>query len=170
MRSFLVLLAIACCLVVVGCAATGEGGGRPNEDAYKEQCKQVARKFGQAMAKGDWEGARALGTTGFQASNTAASMKSAFDQLQAEILKVEPTFKVTAVQVDNGSLPSSLEEAIKTYGIKNPPPMDTWRGWMFSIVGTGKDDDVERGIEARLFIVEEAGQFKVAHAEFDYPS
>ncbi len=138
---------------------------RANEESSKEAVRAVAQKYGEAIVKGDWAAVRALGTARYQADHTAEQLKAEFDDFNTKVSEGGPPLKFNAVQIDTGELPSSVAEAQDTYGIKNPPPISTWRGWVFAIIGEGKPGEVDRGFEVRLFVVDEAGQLRVGYSE-----
>ena len=167
-------LGILFAFISLGLALISCGPKQPDTQAQEESSKDasraVAQKFGEAMMKKDWVAARALGTKAFQQEQTPEKLQAGFDKLASQLIQEEPGFKFNAIEIDNGSLPSSTKEAEQIYGIPNAPDIKTWRGWDFAVVGEGeKPTSVDKGMEARLLIVEEEGQLRVAHVEFSFP-
>jgi hypothetical protein len=153
------------CLALASCGPKAPDPGA-NQAASKDACKAIGRQFAEAMIAKDWTAARALGTKDYQATHTIEQMQAGYDAVANQILKDEPAFKPTVSQIDSGDLPHSYSEAEQVYGIPKAGDMSTWRGWIFAIVGVGKPDEVDHGLEARLFIVEEEGKLKFAYVEF----
>ncbi|MBS1718177.1 MAG: hypothetical protein JSS72_10655 [Armatimonadetes bacterium] len=170
------LILLVACWTVVGCGPKGANSAGQGADSHAQEqasaqdCKAFATQYAQLMMKRDFNGMRALGTQAYQVSHTMEQLQAGFDEKFNDLVTGEPNFKLTSYEIDNGSLPSSVKEAQDTYGIKDPPDQKTWRGWYFCVIGQGeKPTSVDKGFEARIFIVDEGGQLKVAYSEFAFP-
>ncbi|MEA2552259.1 MAG: hypothetical protein QOJ65_435 [Fimbriimonadaceae bacterium] len=169
-------LVVACVwlFALVGIAATCAscmpqiaGGDNGHEERITTYDPAV-RKFGEAVMKGDWPTAYAMTTPAFQATTSQVQLQAEYDKLIADIVKDDPTFKPNTVQVEQGGLPSSEAEAKDTYDFKTMPPKSQWKAWMFAEIGEAVQGTMERGLEARVLVIEEQCQPKFAHVEFGY--
>lgn len=166
----LLFVSLFVCLLA-GCSS--DLNGDPNEGSgdgsISTAYDSIAKDFGNDVMKGDWTSAYALTTSEFQATTSQAEMQKQYDDLVADIVKDDANYKPTMVEVDHGSLPSDEKEAKEIYNLKTMPPKDSWKAWLFSIIGEGDSDGIERGVEAQVLVVEVNGQNKLAHVEFAYP-
>ncbi len=163
---------LLCCMLMVsvlGCSFGGSGGSGSSGDSTDHTYDAIAKQFGQSVLKGDWASAYAMTTPEFQATTSQADLQKEYDDLIAEIKQSDPTFKPNYVEIDHGDLPIDEKEAKDTYGFKTMPPKSQWRAWLFSLIGEGNEKDgMDRGVEARLFVVDQNGQGKFAHVEFGF--
>jgi hypothetical protein len=130
--------------------------------------KAVAKAFGNAMLSNDWSTAYAMTTPEFQKAVPRLDMQNQYVGLVSKIFEDDPKYTPNLVEVDEGALPASLEEATSKYHIQNPPPKETWKAWMAASIGQGKKAGIDRGVDAWMLIVEVGGELKIAHVNFEF--
>lgn len=169
MKRFGIWFAVACLAVLLSLAGCSMGGGGEDvQPASVAQHDDLAKQFGNHVLKGDWTSAYAMTTSAYQATTTQAAMQKEYDDLAAEILKDDSTYKPNMVDVGHGDLPTDEKEAREDLHFKTVPPKSEWLAWLFSEIGEGDKDGIERGISAELFVVNDNGQPRFGHVEFEF--
>ena len=149
-----------------GCFMGGDDG--PEQPASTAQHDDIAKQFGQHVMKGDWASAYAMTTPAYQATTTQAAMQKEYDDKYAVMVQQDPTYKPNWIDVDHGSLPTDEKEAREDFHFKTVPPKSEWLAWVFCEIGEGDAQAMEQGLTAELFVVNDNGQPKIAHVEFDF--
>jgi ABC-type glycerol-3-phosphate transport system substrate-binding protein len=152
-------------LAFAGCTGASDAATSGAERAEHEA---LAQRFGQHIVNGDWAAAYGMTTSQFQEAVSQAQLQAAHDDLVRQMREDEPGFSANTVQVDFGVLPANEEEARQTYDITVVPPRDTWKAWLAAGVGSGDGTTIERGVDAWLLIVEQSGQLKIGHVNFEF--
>lgn len=176
MRSWPVWCAILVLLVLVlapwGCgkATDSDAPASASGDDDKAAARDLARKFGEAIVKGDWTAALALGSNSLRSRVSVEAMRKKYDDFIA--VRKGPPYNFAglvpdSVETGSGSLPGSPEEAREVYHIDSDAPQASWRAWVFCIL---RQKQPELGLEARLFVVEEGGALRIAYVEFGFIS
>jgi hypothetical protein len=152
-------------LVLAGC--TGSGGVSSSNE--RPEYETLARQFGRHVVTGNWGAAYALTTAEFQQAVSQEQLMASYDELMRQIREDEPTFLPNTVDPGYGVLPSNEEEAREIYDLVIVPPRDTWKAWLGVDIGSSSDGStVDRGVDAWLLIVEQAGQLKIGHVNFEF--
>jgi hypothetical protein len=151
-------------------AGCGSGAASDAEERSDERAahEALARQFGEHVLRGDWAAAYAMTTGQFRGAVPQSQMRADYENLLREIRSDDPAFQPNRVEADSGTLPSDEAEAKDTYGIRLVPPRASWRAWMSAGIGFGNDQGIERGIDAWLLIVDDLGQLKIAHVDFEF--
>ncbi|HWD37914.1 MAG TPA: hypothetical protein VG944_03640 [Fimbriimonas sp.] len=125
----------------------------------------IAQSFGDDMLKGDWAGARTYFTKSLQDKLSSKQLSATYEKLAGQLVEITPSYKPTVVQVKANQLPLDPAEAKADYGVSDPPKQDSWRGAETVTVGQGYDHEVDQGVSAKLFIVDEGGKEKIADVQ-----
>lgn len=157
-------LLLLCAVASAGCG--GDAGEA--EGSERAEYEAIARQFGEHVLKGDWAAAYAMTTSQFRGAVPQARLKADYDDLLRQIRQDDPGFQPNRVEADFGTLPTDEAEAKDTYDILMVPPKATWRAWMASGIGFGDEQTILRGIDAWLLIVDDLGQLKIAHVDFEF--
>ncbi|MBC8066655.1 MAG: hypothetical protein H7Y17_17630 [Chlorobia bacterium] len=151
----------------LGCKASGNAENGTSSPGAKE----VGQKFGDLVMKGYWNGAYALTSPDFQRTTTVSALQSQYDNLIAQIRQDDPKFAPNFVDVYEGSLPETEEEAKEDYNLGTVPPKSEWRGALAVSIGWADNEEprtIERGVDSNVFDINTSSGLKIASVEFDF--
>jgi hypothetical protein len=151
-------------LAVAGCAGSGDSASSDERPEYEE----LARQFGRHVLTGDWAAAHGLTTSEFQQAVSQEQLMAQYDELVQQMRADDPEFQANTIAPGFGVLPSNEEEAREIYDLVVVPARDTWKAWLGVDIGAGDGTTVDRGVNAWMLIVEQAGTLRIGHVNFEF--
>ncbi len=150
-------------VALAGCA----GSDRASSGDQREY-EVIGRQFGQHIVGGDWAAAYGMTTGEFQQAVSLDQLQASYHDLVRQMREDEPDFEANTIQIDFGELPGNEQEARETFDIVVVPPQKSWKAWIATGIGSGDGTTIRRGVDAWLLLVEQAGQLKIGHVNFEF--
>lgn len=132
------------------------------------RAREVASQFGDAVLAGNWDAAADLVAAPYRAKLSKVALKAQYDKLVSQIKFTDPEFKADGVEVGAGDLPTSVDDARGPYKIDPVPDRSKWLAWVRASIGDKQGDTVEQGVDAWILVIDDGGQPRIGHVNFEF--
>lgn len=163
------VLGFICLLVAISGCKSADITAQPTGDSPAVlKSREIATQFGEAVLADNWKGAADLVAPAYRSKFTAKSLQSQYEKLVSQIKFTDPEFKPNGLEIGAGDLPTSVDDARGPYKIDPVPDRSAWLGWVRASIGVKKGDSVEQGVDAWILVIDDGGQPRIGHVNFEF--